>query len=108
MKTIYFLLLTSFALFANNPNNENPKPAKSNIYGLKIVSYESKVKGKHIYVVSEIYSKKKITITDEAGKKVYETSTFGSAIYLSYFKKGNYKMKIQEGTKIDVKDLVIE
>lgn len=108
MKTIYLFLLVSFATFANNPKNENPTPAKNNISGLKIVSYDSQKNGKHIYVVSDLYTKKKITFYNNEGDKVYSTKTIGAAIYLSKFKKGKYTVKIVEGKKQEVKEFNID
>jgi len=108
MKTIYLFLLVSFATFANNPKSENPNPTKSNISGLKIVSFDSQKNGKHIYVVSDLYTQKKITFYDNDGNKVYSTKTIGSAIYLSKFKKGTYTVKIKEDKKTEFKEITIE
>jgi uncharacterized membrane protein len=108
MKTIYLFLLVSFATFANNPKNENPNPTRNTISGLKIVSYDSQKNGKHIYVVSDIYTKKKITFYNNEGDKVFSTKTVGSAIYLSQFKKGKYTVKIVEGKKQEIKEFTVE
>lgn len=123
MKTIYLLLVLSLSVTANafvgdNTPVENPKTgkkvtaleskmSKNAIGGLKIVSYDSKKMGKHIYVVSDNYVQKKITIYNFKGEKVYKTTTVGSPIYLSKFEKGNYAIKIKEGGKTEIKELTV-
>ncbi|MES2812905.1 MAG: hypothetical protein V4670_10590 [Bacteroidota bacterium] len=108
MKTIYFLLVLSLTTFSTNAFNNNPEPVKSAISGLKIVSYESQKNGKHIYIVSDLYTKKKITFYNEKGEKVYTKATIGSPIYLSKFKKGKYTVKIKEDKKTEFKEITIE
>ncbi len=116
MKTIYFLLFLSLTLTANantieNPSSENPSTKavhkSSNISGLKIVTFDSQKYGKHIYVVSDMYTKKKITFYNNKGEKVYTQATVGSPIYLSKFEKGNYVIKIKEGGKTEIKDFTV-
>ena len=126
MKAIYLLLFVSLNAFANisvgensqivssNVNTEdsitvtsNPNPKKNNIAGLKIITRDSKTYGKHIYIISDLYIKKKVSIYNETGKKVYSTSTVGSPIYLSKMEKGEYTIKIKEGSKTEIKDLVV-
>jgi hypothetical protein len=123
MKTIYFLValtlsITANALTTNQKDIENPKAAKkvsaleskmksSKIDGLKIVSYDSKKMGKHIYVVSDNYVQKKVSIYNFKGERVFKTTTVGSPIYLSKFEKGNYAIKIKEGGKTEIKELTV-
>ena len=123
MKTIYLLLVLSLsvtvnAFGGNEITAENPKTGKrvtvlenkmtkNAIGGLKIVSYDSKKMGKHIYVISDNYVQKKITIYNFKGEKVYKTTTVGSPIYLSKFEKGNYAIKIKEGGKTEIKELTV-
>lgn len=108
MKTIYLLLLVSISTFAT-VKNEEPKPTTSSaISGLKIVTYDSAKNGKHIYIVSDIYTKKKITFYNANGDKVFSTKTTGSAIYLSKFQKGTYTIKIEEGKQQDSKQYIIQ
>lgn len=108
MKTIYLLLLLSISTFAT-VTKEDPKPTSSNVIsGLKIVTYDSAKKGKHIYIVSDIYTKKKITFYNEQGNKVFSTKTTGSAIYLSKFQKGTYTIKIEEGKQQDSKQYIVQ
>ncbi|MCL9806058.1 T9SS type A sorting domain-containing protein [Flavobacterium amniphilum] len=123
MKTIYFLValtlsISANALTTNQKDIENPKAAKkvsaleskmnsSKIDGLKIVSYDSKKMGKHIYVVSDNYVQKKVSIYNFKGERVFKTTTVGSPIYLSKFEKGNYAIKIKEGGKTEIKELTV-
>jgi hypothetical protein len=123
MKTIYFLValtlsITANALTTNQKDIENPKAAKkvsaleskmksSKIDGLKIVSFDSKKMGKHIYVVSDNYVQKKVSIYNFKGERVFKTTTVGSPIYLSKFEKGNYAIKIKEGGKTEIKELTV-
>lgn len=125
MKTIYFLLFLSITSLANantleNISDENPSTKaihkndttfktepKSNISGLKIVTYDSQKYGKHIYVISDMYTKKKITFYNAKGEKVYSKATIGSPIYLSKLEKGIYKVKIVEGKKTEMKEIAV-
>ena len=123
MKTIYFLValtlsITANALTKNQMDIENPKAAKkttaleykmksSKIDGLKIVSYDSKKMGKHIYIISDNYVQKKVSIYNFKGERVFKTTTVGSPIYLSKFEKGNYAIKIKEGGKTEIKELTV-
>ncbi|WP_300570512.1 hypothetical protein [Flavobacterium sp.] len=126
MKTIYLLLFVSLNALANitvkeNPSVANsmektndttitnvvPNPKNNSIAGLKIVTCESQKYGKHIYVTSDLYVKKKISIYNTVGKKVYSISTVGAPIYLSKIENGLYKVKITEGKKTEIKDLVV-
>ena len=126
MKTIYFLLFLSITSLANantieNVSNENPstkaihkndttfktEPKSSSISGLKIVSCDSQKYGKHIYVVSDMYTKKKITFYNDKGEKVYTKATVGSPIYLSNFERGNYVIKIKEAGKTEIKEITV-
>lgn len=126
MKTIYLLLLVSISTLANTSVKENssvaistektndttittvvPKPKSNAIAGLKIVTCESQKYGKHIYVTSDLYIKKKISIYNATGKKVYSISTVGAPIYLSKIVNGLYTVKITEGKKTEIKDLVV-
>lgn len=123
MKTIYLLLVLSLtvtanALTKNDIAAENPKTAKkatalenkmnsNRIDGLKIVSFDSKKMGKHIYIVSDNYVQKRVSIYNFKGEKVYKTTTVGSPIYLSKFEKGNYAIKIKEGGKTEIKELTV-
>ncbi len=126
MKAIYFLLFLSITSLANantieNSSSENPsnkvvhkndstfktEPKSSNISGLKIVTCDSQKYGRHIYVVSDMYTKKKITFYNDKGEKVYAKATVGSPIYLSKFEKGNYVIKIKEGKKTEIKELTV-
>ena len=112
MKTISLFLLVSFFSFANNTTKPIPTRVtdsiKSNYPSLnqvtdisnsnfKIVSCDSKKMGKHIYVISDSYTKKKVTFYAPTGEKVYGIKTTGTPIYLSKLPKGNYKIKIVEG-----------
>lgn len=124
MKTIYLLLVLSLTVTANAFNGgetsiENPKTGKkasmveskwtkNAIGGLKIVSYDSKKMGKHIYVVSDNYVPKRVTIYNFKGEKVYKATTVGSPIYLAKFEKGNYAIKIKEGGKTEIKELIVK
>lgn len=108
MKTIYFLLVLSFTAISTNAFNSNPEPTKTAISGLKIVSYDSPKNGKHIYIVSDLYTKKKITFFNKKGEKVYSKATVGSPIYLSKFEKGKYTVKIKEDKKTEFKEITIE
>ena len=123
MKTIYFLLLLSLNSIANTTNKEiainlksnntievfsdEPTPKKNYISGLKIINFDSQKYGKHIYIVSDIYTTKKVSFFNEKGKKIYTTSTIGSPIYLSKFKKGIYIIKIIEDGKTETKAYAI-
>ena len=123
MKTIYFLValtlsITANAFTSNKMDIENPKAAKkvsaleskmtsSKIDGLKIVSYDSKKMGKHIYIISDNYVQKRVSIYNFKGEKVYKTTTVGSPIYLSKFEKGNYSIKIKENGKTEIKELTV-
>ncbi|MEO8234058.1 MAG: hypothetical protein ABI549_01475 [Flavobacterium sp.] len=128
MKTIYLLLLLSLNSIANTTNpenyiNENPKTTietfcnneiikepsseSDSISGLKIVSYDSQKHGKHIYIISDMYTMKKISFFNKKGRKVFTTSTIGSPIYLSKFKKGAYTIKIVENEKTETKEFSI-
>lgn len=126
MKTIYFLLLISLNSFASSTVNENngiinpnakakhqnstvinPTSKDSSIAGFKIVTCESPKYGRHIYITSDLYVKKKVSFYNNMGKKVYSTSTVGSPIYLSKIENGLYKVKITEGKKTEIKDLVV-
>lgn len=126
MKTIYFILFLSLASVVNantieTLSNENPntkcvhkndttfktEPKSSNIAGLKIVSYDSQKYGKHIYVVSDIYTKKKVTFYNNKGEKVYSKATIGSPIYLSKLETGVYKVKIVEGKKTEIREFAV-
>ena len=128
MKTIYLLLLLSLNSIANTTNQVNgisPKPKTAikvfcnneiikdpvlesdTISGLKIVSLDSQKHGKHIYIVSDIYTAKKISFFNKKGRKVFTTSTIGSPIYLSKFKKGVYTIKIVENEKTEMKEFAI-
>ena len=123
MKTIYLLLVLSLSVTANafvgdEVKAENPKATKrstvieskmtkNTILGLKIVSFDSKKMGKHIYVVSDNYVQKMVTIYNFKGERVYKTTTVGSPIYLSKFEKGNYAIKIKEGGKTEIKELTV-
>lgn len=126
MKTIYFLfLLLSLNSIANTANTKiainlklnntievvsdepTPTPKKNYIAGLKIVNFDSQKYGKHIYIVSDIYTTKKVSFFNENGKQVFTTSTIGSPIYLSKFKKGIYIIKITEDGKTETKAFAI-
>lgn len=122
MKTIYLFLLLSLSAVAKNNvrytdsivcKNEISKneiePTKSNaIAGLKIVSYTSEKFGKHIYIVSDMYTKKKAFFYNEKGRLVYSIRTVGSPIYMSKLDKGNYTVKIIEGKKTEMRELTVE
>jgi hypothetical protein len=128
MKTIYLLLLLSINSIANTTNEENgintkpkttieafynseiikkPESESDSISGLKIISYDSEKHGKHIYIVSDIYTMKKISFFNKKGRKVFTTSTIGSPIYLSKFKKGVYTIKVIENDKTEIKEFAI-
>lgn len=129
MKIIYLLLLVNLSALANistdsvkgnirNINTtlktEDPvvavtaKKTRSNsISGLKIVSCDSQKNGKHIYIISDMYVRKKVHFYNAMGEKVYSVSTVGSPIYLSKIEKGAYKIKITEGNKTEIKDFVV-
>jgi hypothetical protein len=123
MKTIYFLLLLSLNSIANTTNKEiathvkpnntieafynKPVPKNNYISGLKIINNDSQKHGKLIYIVSDVYTTKKVSIFDKNGKKVFTTSTIGSPIYLSKFKKGIYTIKIVEDGKTETKAFAI-
>ncbi|TGD58434.1 T9SS type A sorting domain-containing protein [Flavobacterium humi] len=129
MKIIYLFLLVNFSALANistdsvkgNIQNaeaivktEDPvaavavKKTKSNsISGLKIVTCDSQKSGKHIYIISDMYVRKKVHFYNATGEKVYSISTVGSPIYLSKMEKGTYKIKVTEGNKTETKDFVI-
>ncbi|SFA98908.1 hypothetical protein SAMN05660845_1177 [Flavobacterium swingsii] len=123
MKSIYFLLLLSLNSIANTtdkeiaanvkPNNtievfcNEPAPKSNYIAGLKIINNASQKHGKLIYIVSDIYTAKKVSFFNKKGKEVFTTSTIGSPIYLSKFKKGTYTIKIVEDGKTEIKALSI-
>lgn len=119
MKTFYLALILSISVGVNVANAKNSneeidsskvkteKPLKS-ISGLKIVNCNSEKMGKHIYVVSDLYTKKRIAIFNENGQKVYSVATVGSPIYLSNFKKGTYKLKVTEEGKTAFEKLIVE
>lgn len=122
MKTIYLFLLLSLNAVANNnikymdsiinpasTSKNEIEPAKSNsISGLKIVTYTSEKLGKHIYIVSDIYTKKKAYFYNENGKLVYSIRTVGSPIRMSKLDKGTYKIRIVEGKKTEMRELTVE
>ncbi|WP_394759307.1 hypothetical protein [Flavobacterium sp.] len=127
MKTIYFLLLLSLNCIANTTSKEitantesnnaielfcnseiiKPVAKSSSISGLKIINYDSKKYGKLIYIVSDIYTMKKISFFNKKGRKIFTTSTIGSPIYLSKFKKGVYTIKVVENDKTEIKEYII-
>ncbi|WP_395047979.1 hypothetical protein [Flavobacterium sp.] len=123
MKTIYFLLLLSLSCIANTTNKEiainvnptntietfsdGPIPKNNYISGLKIINDNSRKYGKLIYIVSDIYTTKKISLFNKKGKKVFTISTIGSPIYLSKFKKGTYTIKVVEDGKTEIKEFTI-
>ncbi|MGH2667195.1 T9SS type A sorting domain-containing protein [Flavobacterium sp.] len=130
MKIIYLFLLVNLSALANIPtdsvkgtpqsinaavNTEDPiaapaiKKSKSNsIAGLKIVTCDSQKSGKHIYVISDLYVRKKVHFYNATGERVYSVSTVGSPIYLSKMEKGMYKVKITEGNKTEIKNFEVK
>lgn len=115
MKNLIFLLFLSVGMLANNEPNKTAKPAKavksyakSETNNLNIVSFENEKNGKHIFVVSDDYRKKKITFYNIAGQKVYSIKTIGEPINLNMFVKGVYQVKIQEGNKTIIREIVID
>ena len=126
MKMIYILMFVSLNIFAANSSKENPQNilsitenedpikttavAKKNnsISGLKIVTCTSKKYGKHIYVISDMYVMKKVRIYNTSGEKVLAVSTVGSPIYIAKMEKGNYKVKVIEGKRTEITELVVK
>ena len=123
MKTIYFLLLLSLNSIANTTSKEiainvkpnskieafcnKPVPKNNYISGLKIINNDSQKYGKLIYIVSDIYTTKEVSFFNKKGEKVFKTSTIGSPIYLSKFKKGIYTIKVVEDGKTEIKEYAI-
>lgn len=121
MKTIYatLVLLVSFSVYSStlpikntlcdtSKTEVNPQPSARSISGLKIVDCESKKLGKYIFIVSEFYTKKKVSFFNKQGQKVYTTRTVGAPIYLSKLKKGTYYLKIVEKGKVELTQYIIE
>lgn len=123
MKTIYLLLLLSLNSIASTTNKEiaittnandtieifcdKPVPKNNYISGLKIINNDSQKYGKLIYIVSDIYTTKEVSFFNKKGRKVFKTSTIGSPIYLSKFKKGIYTIKVIEDGKTEIKEYAI-
>ena len=123
MKTIYLLLLLSINSIANTTNKEiaittrtnhtsevscdEPAPANNYIAGLKIINNNSQKYGKLIYIISDIYTTKKVSFFNKKGKEVFSISTIGSPIYLSKFKKGVYTIKVVEDGITEIKEFAI-
>lgn len=121
MKTVYLLLLLSLSAFANttvkNTNaslcsneitKENGQPSEAAISGLKIVNCTSKKLGKHVYVVSDLYTQKNVSFYNQKGDLVYTVDTVGSPILMSNFDKGTYTVKVVEGEKSEIRVFVVE
>lgn len=121
MKTIYttLVLLVSFSVYSSTLPIKNtlccayktdvtPQPTAKKILGLKIVDCESKKLGKYIFIISELYTKKKVSFFNKNGKKVLTTKTVGAPIYLSKLEKGTYYLKIVEKGKVELTQYIIE
>lgn len=116
MKTIYASLILFISYisysntlpvrndFCNTINNSEITPttaSSKNISGLKIITGESKKLGKYLFIVSDLYTKKKVSFFNKKAEKKYTTKTLGKPIYLSKLKKGTYNIKIVEQNKVD-------
>ncbi|WP_428224035.1 hypothetical protein [Flavobacterium sp.] len=99
MKTLIITLLFTLSLAANT---DPKKDLTRGIRGLEIFSYNTKKLGKHIYVVSEMYTEKKVEFINENGLVVLSKNTVGTPITLEDLKPGVYKIKITEEDKTDI------
>lgn len=109
MKTLILFLFVSFNSFANFNFNTDPKTIKENaILGLNVVTYQTKKLGKHIYVVSNHYTEKKVEFLNKEGKVIYSTTTVGSPISLANFETGIYRLRVTENKATQIIEYVVE
>ena len=105
MKTLLLTLLFTTSLFAKVSFDNEPE---KRIAGLNIVTYETKKLGKHIYVISDHYTKKKVEFINQKGKVVFSTKTVGSPIKLSKFASGIFKIKVTEDKNTQIVEYKID
>ncbi len=105
MKTLLIALFFTSSLFAKVSFDNQPE---KRISGLNIVAYETKKLGKHIYIVSDHYTKKKVEIINQNGKVIYTTKTVGSPIKISKFESGIYKIKVTEDKNTQIVEYKID
>ena len=101
MKTLVFALCITLNSFANT-NPTIKRELERGIKGLEICSYKTKKLGKHIFVVSEHYTEKKVEFINEQGQVVLTKNTIGEPITLEDLTPGIYKIKITENNKTDI------
>ncbi|WP_136667376.1 hypothetical protein [Flavobacterium sp. H122] len=99
MRTLLIALFFTTSLFAKVSFDNQPE---KRISGLNIVTYETKKLGKHIYVVSDHYTKKKVQFINQNGKVIYSTKTVGSPIKLEKIESGIYYVKVTENNNIQI------
>lgn len=101
MRTLIITLLFTLNLVANT-NTDPKKELTRGIKGLEVFSYKTKNLGKHIYVVSEMYTEKKVEFINEEGTTVLTINTVGKPIILEDLNPGIYKIKVTEENKTDI------